>query len=111
MELEPVSRHLGNHLIKTKNLNDYAIFISTYLDPNVVSDFSYRKIMPYQKDKKSINSMKILSLDTDILGVVLSKDITYENLFVILDNFYQQEPKDQDYCKVFSEIKNYQKLG
>ncbi|AFI05411.1 AlwI family type II restriction endonuclease [Helicobacter cetorum] len=89
MELEPVSRHLGNHLIKTKNLNDYAIVIGTYLDPNIVNDFRFRKIMPYQKDKKSISGMKILSLDTDILGVILSKNITYKNLFVILDNFYQ----------------------
>ncbi|WP_104713257.1 AlwI family type II restriction endonuclease [Helicobacter cetorum] len=104
MELEPVSRHLGNHLIKTKNLNDYAIFISTYLDPNVVNDFKYRKIMPYQKDNEEINGMKILSLDTDILGVILSKNITYKNLFVMLDNFYQQELKDQDYCKLYSKI-------
>ncbi len=104
MELEPVSRHLGNHLIKTKNLNDYAIFISTYLDPNAVNDFKFRKIMPYQKNDKIINGMKILSLDTDILGVILDKNISYEKLFVVLDNFYQQDLKDQDYDKLYSEI-------
>ncbi len=69
-----------------------------------MNDFKYRKIMPYQKDKKSINGMKILSLDTDILGVILSKNITYKNLFAILNNFYQQELKDQDYCKLYSKI-------
>ncbi len=48
--------------------------------------------------------MKILSLDTDILGVILDKNISYEKLFVVLDNFYQQELKDQDYDKLYSEI-------
>lgn len=30
MELEPVSRHLGDYLLKYKEFNDYAIFISTF---------------------------------------------------------------------------------
>ncbi len=60
--------------------------------------------MPYQKNDKIINGMKILSLDTDILGVILDKNISYEKLFVVLDNFYQQELKDQDYDKLYSEI-------
>ena len=46
MELEPVSRHLGQHLLKTDNNNSYCIFVTTHLDINVISDFRSRKILP-----------------------------------------------------------------
>lgn len=43
MEMEPVSRHLGMHLIRTGNLNSYCVFATTYLDINVTADFRNRK--------------------------------------------------------------------
>ncbi|HOV27201.1 MAG TPA: AlwI family type II restriction endonuclease [Pseudobacteroides sp.] len=42
-EMEPVSRHLGEHRLKYGNPFDYSLFISTYLHKNVVTDFRYRK--------------------------------------------------------------------
>ena len=39
MEMEPVSRHLGNHILRTGNLNSYCLFASNELNINVVSDF------------------------------------------------------------------------
>ena len=47
MEMEPVSRHLGDYRLRSKNPYDYSLFISTYLHKNVVIDFRYRKNMPY----------------------------------------------------------------
>ena len=47
MEMEPVSRHLGRHLIRTGNLNSYCVFATNYLDINVIADFRGRKSMPF----------------------------------------------------------------
>lgn len=43
MEMEPVSRHLGDYRIRFNNPFDYSLFVSTYLDKNVISDFRYRR--------------------------------------------------------------------
>ena len=43
MEMEPVSRHLGNHILRTKNLNSYCVFTTNNLNINVVLDFRGRK--------------------------------------------------------------------
>lgn len=64
MEMEPVSRHLGRHLIRTGNLNSYCVFATNYLDINVIADFRGRKSMPFydtQDYSKSVNGMKIIS--------------------------------------------------
>lgn len=47
MEMEPVSRHLGRHLLRTGNLDSYCVFATTYLDINVIADFRGRKNMPF----------------------------------------------------------------
>ena len=55
MEMEPVSRHLGDYRIRLNNPFDYSLFVvSTYLDGNVISDFRYRKIIPYVRDEEII---------------------------------------------------------
>lgn len=70
MEMEPVSRHLGKHLIKTGNMNSYCVFITPYLDINVIADFRSRKTTPFydpQDYSKSVNGMKIIPLQTSEL--------------------------------------------
>lgn len=47
MEMEPVSRHLGNHPLKPKNFNSYCVFATNDLNINVVSDFRGRKNQRY----------------------------------------------------------------
>ena len=42
MEMEPVSRHLGNHILRTNNKSSYCLFATNYLDMNVISDFQIR---------------------------------------------------------------------
>lgn len=39
MEMEPVSRHLGDYRIRYNNSFDYTLFVSTHLDKNVISVF------------------------------------------------------------------------
>lgn len=46
MEMEPVSRHLGNHILRTNNKHSYCLFATNYLDNNVISDFRMRKVSP-----------------------------------------------------------------
>ena len=43
MEMEPVSRHLGNHLLRTGNLKSYCVFATSFLHVNVIGDFMNRK--------------------------------------------------------------------
>ncbi|MBQ8223485.1 MAG: AlwI family type II restriction endonuclease [Bacteroidales bacterium] len=47
MEMEPVSRHLGNHLLATRNLKSYCVFATNNLNINVISDFRNRKTSFY----------------------------------------------------------------
>ena len=75
MEMEPVSRHLGDYRIRFNNPFDYSLFVSTYLDKNVISNFRYRKIILYTRDEETITGMKIISMDTDSLKKIIEKEL------------------------------------
>ena len=75
VEMEPVSRHLGDYRIRFNNPFDYSLFVSTYLDKNVISDFRYRKIISYTRDEETITGMKIISMDTDSLKKIIEKEL------------------------------------
>lgn len=92
MEMEPVSRHLGDYRLKYKNPYDYSLFVSTFLHKNVVSDFRYRKNMPYfGKNEEVIEGLKIISLDTKNLKNILQKNISYSKLYGIFEKYHQQD--------------------
>lgn len=91
MEMEPVSRHLGEYLLKNKNNATYCVFITTFLDSNVLSDFrgrKYNKFYDTKDNTKFINGMKIIPLETDVLKLIIEKDYKYENLYNIFDEAY-----------------------
>lgn len=91
MEMEPVSRHLGNHLIRTGNSNSYCIFITNFLNINVISDFRGRKFMQYYDSKdytKSVTGMKIIPLQTSELKKILVKQLKYKELYEIFEQAY-----------------------
>ena len=75
MEMEPVSRHLGDYRIRFNNPFDYSLVVSTYLDKNVISNFRYRKIILYTRDEETITGMKIISMDTDSLKKIIEKEL------------------------------------
>lgn len=94
MELEPVSRHLGQHLLKNKNLNSYCIFATTHLDINVLSDFRNRKITPYYETsnpKNRIKGMKIIALQSSELKNIIKNNKKYNELYSIFDEAYKTD--------------------
>lgn len=95
MEMEPVSRHLGEHILKHENNNSYCVFSTTYLDRNVISDFRNRKTFSYyNKDfTKSVDGLKIIPLQTTELKTIIRNRLNYKTLYTIFDNaFNSNEP-------------------
>lgn len=95
MEMEPVSRHLGDYRIRFNNPFDYSLFVSTYLDKNVISDFRYRKIIPYTRDEETITGMKIISMDTSALKQIIENRVKYKYLYEVFDKYYKM-PLEMD---------------
>ena len=92
MEMEPVSRHLGQHLIRTKNENSYCVFATTDLNINVISDFRGRRFIPYYDPKdftRYVTGMKILPLQTDELKNISRGGWTYRTLYPLFEAAYQ----------------------
>lgn len=92
-EMEPVSRHVGNHILKTNNNSSYGIFITTFLHANVISDFKARKHIAYadsQTFEHYIQGMKITPLDTKDLKNIIRNHITYKSLYQKFEKAYQQ---------------------
>ncbi|MBR4651078.1 MAG: AlwI family type II restriction endonuclease [Prevotella sp.] len=94
MEMEPVSRHLGNHLLRTNNSSTYSIFATNYLDTNVISDFRMRKVVPFYdtKDKsRYVTGMKIIPLQTSDLRSILIAHKSYSELYPRYEEAYQMD--------------------
>lgn len=95
IEMEPVSRHLGDYRIRFNNPFDYSLFVSTYLDKNVISDFRYRKTIPYTRDEETITGMKIISMDTSALKQIIENRVKYKYLYEVFDKYYKM-PLEMD---------------
>lgn len=93
MEMEPVSRHLGEHILKHGNTKSYCVFSTNYLDRNVISDFRNRKTYEYlNKDMtKSVKGMKIIPLQTSEIKVIIRNHITYKKLYMFFDEAFQAD--------------------
>ena len=95
MEMEPVSRHLGEHIKITKNETDYAIFVAAELDDRIIMDFRNRKTYFYPKDNMEyINGLKIIPITIDILKELLVKNVTYDTIYSWLDTAYKSTVPD-----------------
>lgn len=91
MEMEPVSRHLGQHLIRTGNMNSYCVFATNYLNINVIADFRGRKNMPYYDPndyEKFVDGMKIIPLQTSELKKIVSNGRTYKDLYPLFEEAF-----------------------
>lgn len=92
MEMEPVSRHLGNHLLRTRNFASYCVFATTHLHINVIGDFISRKHNFYcdpQNPDDYINGMKIIPISTADLRYIISHKINYDSLYNHFEIAYQ----------------------
>ncbi len=92
-EMEPVSRHLGNHILRTGQ-NAYCTFISPYLDINVLTHFRSLKHMGYydpQNYNNHVASLKVVPIKTKELKTILQKGIKYNELYSLMDIAFQNE--------------------
>lgn len=82
MEMEPVSRHLGENIKLTNNESDYAIFIASNLDERIILDFRNMKTRYYPKGNgEFIKGLKIIPIDIDILIKIMKSEMNYNNIY------------------------------
>ena len=96
MEMEPVSRHLGQHLLRTGNLNSYCVFATGTLNINVIADFRSRKSTSYYDPqdyeyKKYVSGMKIIPLQISELKTILQKNLKYKALYTVFETAFQTD--------------------
>ena len=92
MEMEPVSRHLGNHILRTNNKSSYCLFATNYLDMNVISDFRGRKNMFFYDTRDAsryVHGMKIIPLQTSDLRSIIMAKKSYSELYLKYEKAYQ----------------------
>ena len=110
MEMEPVSRHLGNHLLRTGNRNSYCVFATSYLHINVIGDFRMRKMVIYcdpQDTSKYVSDLKIMPLCTNDLRCIIEKNISYAQLYKHFCKAYEsQEMHPQKWYDEYVCIEN-----
>jgi hypothetical protein len=110
MEMEPVSRHLGNHLLRTGNRNSYCVFATSYLHINVIGDFRMRKMVMYcdpQDTSKYVSDLKIMPLCTNDLRCIIEKKISYAQLYKHFCIAYEsQEMHPQKWYNEYVSIEN-----
>ena len=98
MEMEPVSRHLGEYRLKSRNDFDYCLFITTYLHRNVIADFRGRKeSLYYGQNDEYIENMKIIPIDTDFLAHLLHYGETYRQLYPFFEAQYHSSLKPKEW--------------
>lgn len=87
MEMEPVSRHLGDYCLRNPEDEAYCVFMTTFLHTNVISDFRARRYMEYYNTAGTeyITGMKILPIQTSELKTLLRFDVRYPQIYKMLD--------------------------
>ena len=92
MEMEPVSRHLGEHLLETGNFNSYCVFATNELNINVIGDFRQRKTIVYYSNVNEddvVNGMKIIPLEIRDLKNIIRTGKKYDSLYSLFDQAYK----------------------
>ena len=99
MEMEPVSRHLGEYLLNHKDLESYCVFITNFLHMNVISDFRNRRKTEYYGGKNGnevINGMMITPLENELLVTILKNGVKYPKLYKLFHEIQESQlaPKE-----------------
>lgn len=106
MEMEPVSRHLGEYMLSHKDLNSYCVFVTNFLHMNVISDFRNRRKMEYYGGKNGdevINGMMITPLENELLVILLKKKITYPKLYKLFHEIQESSLAPKEWYKELKE--------
>lgn len=108
MEMEPVSRHLGEYRLAYPDDEAYCVFVATFLNLNVISDFRGRRHMEYynKSGTEFITGMKILPMQTSELKELLRFDVRYPQIYKMLDKAYNSSgaPKEWYENNIVGEI-------
>ena len=100
MEMEPVSRHLGENIKTTNNLNDYALFIASNLEERIVLDFRNMKTRCYPKgNDEFIEGLKIKPIDINILIKILQTNMNYSKIYTWFDKAFKSSIPDPIWYK------------
>lgn len=99
MEMEPVSRHLGEYCITHPEDEAYCVFVTTYLNINVISDFRARRYVEYYNTAGTdyITGMKILPIQTSELKTLLRFDVRYPQIYKMLDKAYNSSEAPREW--------------
>lgn len=86
MEMEPVSRHLMRQREVSNNDKDYAILVTTFAHPSVISDFRMRAFTEQTMDNiHFFDSLKIFVIDTKVLEALISNKTDYDEIYQVLE--------------------------
>lgn len=106
MEMEPVSRHLGEYMLSHKGLDSYCVFITNFLHMNVISDFRNRRKMEYYGGKNGdevINGMMITPLENELLVILLKNRITYPKLYKLFHEIQESSLAPKEWYEELKE--------
>ncbi len=91
MEMEPVSRHLGEYRLAHPGDNiSYCTFVTTNLNFNVIADFRGKRFQTYYNSSnkhEKVQGLKIIPIDTKMLRRMLEKKVSYASVCEIFDAY------------------------
>lgn len=95
MEMEPVSRHMGNYMLAhPTERHSYCTFATTNLDLNVISDYRGKKHQTFYDPsdrRRHIDGMKIMPIDTKMLRRMLERRLEYSTVYKMFDDHFNRE--------------------
>ena len=95
MELESVPRHLATNIIQTGNSSDYAIFVASNLEENVILGMRGVRNTYYPKGNgEYINNLKIIPIDIEIINKILINNMKYEDIYKWFNSAYHSTTPD-----------------
>lgn len=97
MEMEPVSRHVGEYCLANKSKTAYGLFITPYLNPNVINDFFSRRNMNYfsvTDTNQFVKKLLIASLETDNLKKLIEEHIEYDKIYSVMQDYFSTDERN-----------------
>ncbi len=86
MEWEPVTRHLESQLLKSRNVNDYCVFVASVLSKKTMQTFRLQK--DYEIDGFEEARIKIITLDGRDIKQIILNNRDYASLYSIFENAF-----------------------
>ncbi|OFQ94404.1 hypothetical protein HMPREF2912_09590 [Corynebacterium sp. HMSC056E09] len=105
MEMEPVSRHLGNHVLETGNQSDYCVFVAPEIDVNVANDFRSRKQSGYWSKEGNYAPLKIIPIDIEQVKHLVESESVYPDLYELFEKAHRSDENNPiKWCDELSEL-------